>query len=109
MKPMSIFLKELWENYQFKWLRMSMSYHKFSSMEYLFNGDLKRKLIPVEGIEDYTWANRLYNCNHSKIINDLCMYGGNFRRIMVMHGAGYSYIAHEFPVYIKSILQFLMI
>ena len=51
-----------------------MSYHTFSNVRQIFNGDLMGKMMT--GIDDKTWASRPCNYNPSSRVNDACMYGG---------------------------------
>ena len=81
-KLISFVLKELWNKYQFKWLRISMSFHIFSNVGKFLNGDLTGKL--VEDIDDSTWTNRPCSCNRPNRINGLCVYGGRCRRSVVV-------------------------
>ena len=59
-----------------------MSYHKFSNVCQLFNGDLMGKMMT--GIDDETWASRPCNCNWSSKINGACMYEGKCKESVVV-------------------------
>jgi hypothetical protein len=43
--PIHAILKELRNKHGLTWLRISMSYHKFSNLHEIFQGDLNRKLM----------------------------------------------------------------
>jgi hypothetical protein len=48
--PIHAILKELRNKDGLTWLRISMSYHKFSNLREIFQGDLNRKLMDGIGI-----------------------------------------------------------
>ena len=71
--PISQVIKRLKEKYKFKWLRFSMSFHKFANFGELLNSDLNQKLMA--GIEDLTHITRECNCNgRSKLDSNKCHY-----------------------------------
>jgi hypothetical protein len=41
--PVHAILKELRNKHELTWLHISMSYHKFSNLQEIFQGDLNRK------------------------------------------------------------------
>jgi hypothetical protein len=43
--PIHAILKELRNKHELTWLHISMSYHKFSNLQEIFQGDLSRKLM----------------------------------------------------------------
>jgi hypothetical protein len=43
--PVHAILKELQNNHELTWLRLTMSYHKFSNLREIFQGDLNRKVM----------------------------------------------------------------
>ena len=58
-----------------KWLRLSMSYHKFPNMGENLQGDLTSKLM--EGIESKDFYKLECNCNKNTKENGECIYGGD--------------------------------
>ena len=64
-----------------KWLRVSMSYHRFSNLRELFQGDLNTKLN--RGIISKDFENLPCNCRNKKA----CAYGGKCRSSIVVYKA----------------------
>lgn len=60
-----------------------MSYHKFSNLREIFQGDLSTKIM--EGIGSRDFINRSCNCNKSTLINGLCPFKGKCRHSMVVY------------------------
>ena len=78
-----ITLKRLRNKHGLKWLRVSMSYHKFSNLREIFNGDLTGKLL--KGITSRDYMDRPCNCQSQSKVNGKCMYGPNFRKSIVVY------------------------
>ena len=82
--PISQVIKRLKEKYKFKWLRFSMSFHKFANFGELLNSDLNQKLMA--GIEDLTHITRECNCNgRSKLDDNKCHYDEKCRHGCVVY------------------------
>jgi hypothetical protein len=64
-----------------KWIRVSMSYHRFSNLRELFQGDLNTKLN--SGIISKDFQNLPCNCRNKKA----CAYGGKCRHSIVVYQA----------------------
>ena len=67
-----ITLKNLKNKYNLKWLRTSMSYHKFSNMGEILQGDLTSKLMKGIGSKDFDSLD--CNCYNSTKVNGKCIY-----------------------------------
>ena len=60
-----------------------MSYHKFSNLREIFNGDLTGKLL--KGITSRDYMDRPCNCQSQSKVNGKCMYGPNCRKSIVVY------------------------
>ena len=60
-KSIHLTLKRLRNKYNFKWLRCSMSYHKFPNLGELFGGDLSGNIMKDVMSDDF--MHRPCNCN----------------------------------------------
>jgi hypothetical protein len=58
--PIHAILKELRNKHGLVWLHISMSYHKFSNLREIFQGDLNRKLM--DGIVSRDFMDQPCNC-----------------------------------------------
>lgn len=67
--PLYKILKDLRNKHKLPWLRISMSYHKFSNLREIFQGDLSRKIM--ENIHSRDFINRTCNCNKNTKINGI--------------------------------------
>ena len=89
-------LKKLRDKYKLSWLRISMSYSRFSNLGQKMNSDLTGKIM--EGIVDENLIDRACNCNVRSLLEDgSCMYDGECRKSMVIYelkckSTGKSYI-----------------
>jgi hypothetical protein len=84
--PIHAILKELQNKHGLTtWLRVSMSYHKFSNLREIFQGDLNRKLM--DGIESRDFMDRPCNCNRASKIDGKCAYNGECRKMCVVYKA----------------------
>ena len=79
--PIHIPLKKLRDKYNLKWLRINMSYRKFSNLGKIIQGDLNSKLI--KGIMSLNFEN--FKCNYNSITNtdDKCIYDGKCMHLIV--------------------------
>ena len=68
-------LNKLRKKYNLKWLRFSMSYHKFSNRRELFQGDLNSKVLKGIGSRDFN--DLACNCNSASKIDGKCIYNNN--------------------------------
>ena len=85
-KPIRVLLTNLQNKYNLKWLRISMSYHKFPNLREIFQGDLASKLM--EGVQSKDFMDRACNCNKStKDEEGHCIYGGQCRKSIVIYKA----------------------
>ena len=93
-EPLHKKIKQLKEEYNLTWLRVSMSYHRFPNVKELFNGDLLEKLM--DGIADTEVEDLDCNCNKtSKTRDRKCIYDEKCRLQTVVYEA-------YFPKYNKS-------
>ena len=70
-------MNKLRKKYNLKWLRFSMSYHKFSNLREMFQGDLNSKLL--KGIGSRDCNDLACNCNSASKINGKCIYNNKCR------------------------------
>ena len=68
-----ILLKKLRNKHNLKWLRISMSYHKFPNLRELFSGDLTGKMM--RDIDSLDFIDRECNCNKASLVDGRCIYG----------------------------------
>ena len=73
------------KKFDLKWLRISMSYHKFSNLREMFSGDLTTKLLSNIGSEDFL-AEKC-NCNAASKVNGCCIFKGKCRHKIVIYKA----------------------
>ena len=78
-------LKTLRNKHGLKWLRLSLSYHKFPNLRELLQGDLTTKLMEHIGSKDF--ERRECNCTTASKVDGVCIYGGNCRESMVIYKA----------------------
>ena len=62
-----------------------MSYHKFSNIGEIFNGDLSTKLM--EGVESQDYMTRSCNCNSRTKVDGKCIYNSKCRQSVVVYKA----------------------
>ena len=84
-KPIHTILKKLRDKYELKWLRISMSYHKFSNLREIFQGNMGSKLMA--GVELLDFIDRPCNSNHDTKINGECVYGDKCRKRVIVYKA----------------------
>jgi hypothetical protein len=75
--PVHAILKELQNKHGLTWLRMTMSYHKLSNLQEIFQGDLNRKVM--DGIVSWDFMDQPCNCNRVSKIDGKCAYNGECR------------------------------
>ena len=80
-----VILKKLRNKYNLKWLRISMSYHKFSNLGEIFQGDLNKKLM--NNITSKDFMDLDCNCRRCSTVNGRCIYGGKCRKSIVIYKA----------------------
>ena len=78
-------LKQLRNKHNLNWLRISMSYHKFSNLRELFQGDLNNELM--EGITSKDFVDLKCNCTWATTMDGKCIYGGNCRKSIIIYEA----------------------
>ena len=83
-KPIHVTLKKLRNKHNLKWLRISMSYHRFPNLSEMLQGDLTRKLL--EGVESLDFVDRECNCRPSITKgHKLCPYQGHCRKSVIVY------------------------
>ena len=82
-KPIQKTLKSLRDKYNLKWLRISISHHRFSNLREIFQGGLTTKLIQNVATKDC--MDEIFNCHKSSKMNGLCAYSRNCRRKMLVY------------------------
>jgi hypothetical protein len=75
-------IKKLRNKFDLKWLRISMSYHRFLNMREMLQGDLSKKLI--KGIKSCDFKVRDCNCRSGRGTGK-CQYGGFCRMLIVIY------------------------
>ena len=75
--------KKARNKYNLKWLRLGMSYHKFSNLGKILQGDLTGKLM--DKITSKNFEPRECNCHNSAKINEICACNGKCRRSVVIY------------------------
>jgi len=81
--PVHAMLKEVRNKHGLSWLRFSMSYHKFSNLREIFQGDLNRKLM--DGIVSRDFRDQPCNCNRASKIDGKCAYNEECRKMCVVY------------------------
>jgi hypothetical protein len=81
--PVHAIIKELRNKHGLTWLRHSMSYHKFSNLREIFQGDLNRKLM--DGITSRDFQDLPCNCYKSSKVDGKCIYNGDCRKSCVVY------------------------
>ena len=76
-------IQKLRDKYNFKWLQVVMSYHKFPNLSQAFMGDLMIKLM--KDVKSRDFKDLPCNCNQASKINGLCMFGGECRKSIVVY------------------------
>jgi hypothetical protein len=82
-KPIHKTLMELRNKHKLKWLRISMSYHRFSNLREIFQGDLTTKL--TEDVASKDFMDEECNCHKSTKVGGLCIFGEKCRRKMLVY------------------------
>ena len=94
-------LKELRNKHELKWLRLSMSYHRFPNLRETIQGDLTVKLN--DNIISSDFRDRPCNCCSKLKPNGQCIYKGNCRKSITIYKA----TCHDGHYYIGSTQQHL--
>jgi hypothetical protein len=81
-EPLHKVLKKLRNKFDLRWLRISMSYHRFPNMREMLAGDLSSKLS--EGVESVEFKVRDCNCRGGRGPGK-CQYGGYCRMPIVIY------------------------
>jgi len=76
---------KLRNKYKLKWLRISMSYHKFANLRELFQGDLTKKIM--DGVESIDFKSTECNCASKSKVNGECIYGDMCNEKVVVYKA----------------------
>jgi len=78
-------ITRLRNKYNLKWLRVSISYHKFPNLGQQFQSDLTSKLQKDLKSEDF--MDRPCNCTRTSKVNGECLYKRNCRKSIVVYKA----------------------
>ena len=78
-----ITIKRLRDKYNLKWLRVSMSYHKFPNLGKIFGGDLSGKLM--REVKSVDFMDRPCNCSVVSKVDGKCIFGDNCRKSIVVY------------------------
>ena len=81
--PIHVTLKRLRNKHNLKWLRISMSYHRFPNFREMLQGDLSRKLR--DGVESLDFKDKKCNCRPGMIEHGMCPYRGNCLKMIVVY------------------------
>ena len=100
-KPHDI-LKRLRNKYKLKWLRISMSNHKFPNLRNLLQAYLNQKLTSDLVCKDF--ENLPCNCITKCKINGKCIFNGQCRQSVVVYEATCNFCTHQ---YVGNTQQFL--
>lgn len=76
--PIHVLLRRLRNKYNLRWLRVSMSYHRFSNLRELFQGHLNKVLL--ENVVSIDYCDRPCNCQ-----TQVCRYGNDCRKQLVVY------------------------
>ena len=76
-------IKELCEKHGLKWLRVSISYHRFANLRGIFQSNLNKKLI--EGVISRDFCDLECNCNKLSKVDSRCIFGGDCRKSCVVY------------------------
>ena len=78
---MHVTLRRLRNKCNLKWLRTSMSYHEFSNLGEIFQGDLNSKIM--KNITSKDFVDLDCNCRRNSTVNGNCICGGECRKSIV--------------------------
>ena len=81
-EPIHRILKKLRNKFDLKWLRISMSYHRFPNMREMLAGDLSKELS--EGVRSLDFEVRDCNCRGGRVPGK-CQYGDCCRMPIVIY------------------------
>ena len=76
--PIHVLLRRLRNKHELRWLRVTMSYHRFRNLRELFQGHLNDALLKNVVSEDY--CDRPCNCR-----NDTCLYNNCCRKQLIVY------------------------
>ena len=83
--PMHAIIKKLRDKYKLKWLRIAISYHKFTNLGQAFMGDLTKKL--TRNVKSRDFKDLPCNCNRASKIDRTCKFGGECRKSIIVYKA----------------------
>jgi GIY-YIG catalytic domain len=81
MVPIHQTIREVKKKYNLGWLRVSMSYHRFTNLREMFQGDLSKKLTADVISMDF----ETLGCNCRLGLNGKCGYNNNCRKSIVVY------------------------
>jgi hypothetical protein len=85
VKPVHTILKRLRNQFNLKWLRISMSYHRFANLRQMYQRDKEKKLM--NGIHCGDCVDRPCNCSKASQVNGECPFGGKCRQHFLVYEA----------------------
>ena len=83
--PFHKIITKLRNKYNLKWLRVSMSYHKFLNLGQQFQSDLTQKL--TKEMKSMDLMELSCNCNAKLKVNGKCMFKGDCRKLIAVYNA----------------------
>jgi hypothetical protein len=85
LEPVHVILKWLRNQFNLKWLRISMSYHRFANLRQMYQQDKENKLM--NGIYCGDCMDRSCNCSMASQVNGECPFGGKCRQQFLVYEA----------------------
>jgi hypothetical protein len=85
LKPVHVILKRLRDQFNLKWLRISMSYHRFANLRQMYQRDKEKKMM--DGIYCGDCVDRPCNCSKASQVNGECPFGGKCRQHFLVYEA----------------------
>jgi hypothetical protein len=102
LNPVHVLLKRLRNQFNLKWLRISMSYHRFANLRQMYQRDKEAKLM--DGIHCGDCVDRPCNCSMVSQVNGECPFGGKCRHRFLIYQATCQVCHH---IYIGNTQQAL--
>jgi hypothetical protein len=102
LNPVHVLLKRLRNQFNLKWLRISMSYHRFANLHQVYQRDKEAKLM--DGIHCGDCVDRPCNCSMVSQVNGECSFGGKCHHRFLIYQATCQVCHH---IYIGNTQQAL--
>jgi hypothetical protein len=83
--PVHVIVKRLRNQFDMKWLRFSMSYHRFANLRQMYQRDREKKLMARIFCGDC--MDRGCNCGDVSLVGGECPFGGDCRKRFVVYEA----------------------